>query len=104
SRRAYSTCLASCARFQLLYRGFLPNYLFAPDDEVVAIGQDGLVANTLEYLDGQPLIGVNPDRLRYDGVLLPFKPTDVAEILPEVMDDRRDAKRVTMARGTLSDG
>ena len=43
-----------------------------PDDIVVALGQDGLVANTLKYLQGQPLVGVNPDPHRYDGVLLPF--------------------------------
>lgn len=30
-------------------------------DIVVVIGQDGLVANTLKYLDGQPVIAINPD-------------------------------------------
>jgi hypothetical protein len=33
----------------------------------VTLGQDGLVANTLKYLDGQPVVGVNPDPERWDG-------------------------------------
>lgn len=104
ARRIVESALASCARVQLLDRGFLPTYLFAPDDVVVALGQDGVVANTLKYLDGQPLIGVNPDPARYDGVLLPFQPSDVSKVLPEVLGGRRTAKNVTMAKATLSDG
>jgi len=104
ARRTVESALSSCARVQLLDRGFLPTYLFAPDDVVVALGQDGVVANTLKYLDGQPLIGVNPDPRRYDGVLLPFQPLDVAKVLPEVLANRRTAKDVTMAKATLSDG
>jgi NAD kinase len=104
ARRTVESALVSCARVQLLDRSFLPTYLFAPDDVVVALGQDGLVANTLKYLDGQPLIGVNPDSRRYDGVLLPFQPSDLARVLPEVLRDRRAARNVTMARATLSDG
>jgi NAD kinase len=104
ARRVVEEALSSCVRVQLLDRSFLPTYLFAPDDVVVALGQDGVVANTLKYLDGQPLIGVNPDPKRYDGVLLPFRPPDVATILPEVLANRRKANEVTMAKATLSDG
>lgn len=104
ARRRVESALASCARVQLLDRGFLPTYLFGPDDVVVALGQDGVVANTLKYLDGQPLIGVNPDPQRYDGVLLPFQSADVSKILPDVLANRRTAKAVTMAKATLSDG
>jgi NAD kinase len=104
ARRTVESALSSCARVQLLDRGFLPTYLFAPDDVIVALGQDGVVANTLKYLHGQPLIGVNPDPRRYDGVLLPFQPLDVAKVLPEVLANRRAAKDVTIAKATLSDG
>lgn len=45
--------LAKHGRLQRLDRGFLPNFLFPPDSLVVVVGQDGLVANTLKYLDGQ---------------------------------------------------
>lgn len=50
-------------------RTFLPSFLFGPQDIVVTLGQDGLVANTLKYLNGQVLVGVNPDPRRFDGVL-----------------------------------
>jgi NAD kinase len=95
--------LETHGRWQAIDRGFLTNFMFGPDDVVLALGQDGLVAN-MKYLDGQPLVGVNPDPYRYDGVLLPFEAKDVRALLPDVLRDRRDAKRITMARATLSDG
>ncbi|MGJ5136255.1 MULTISPECIES: sugar kinase [unclassified Bradyrhizobium] len=91
-------------RYQIVDRGFLPNFIFGPADIVAALGPDGLVANTMKYLDGQPLLGLNPDAARHDGVLLPFAPADLANLLPEVAADRRAAKTVTMARASLADG
>ncbi|MDD2686055.1 MAG: hypothetical protein PHY62_07845 [Gallionella sp.] len=91
-------------RYQRIDRSFLPNFLFAPDDVVVALGQDGLVANTIKYLDGQPLIGVNPDPARYDGVLLPFGPRDLKLLVAETAYNRRSCEAVSMAKATLSDG
>src|SRR5262245_8534697 len=70
---------------QTVDRGFLPNFVFAPDDTVVTLGQDGLVANTLKYLDGQPVVGVNPDPARWDGKLLPFHLADLPKVMPEVL-------------------
>lgn len=96
--------LEQWGRYQIIERSFLPNFLFGPDDIVVALGQDGVVANTMKYLDGQPLIGLNPDARRYDGILLPFVPGDLAALLREVAADRRGFKAVTMARATLTDG
>jgi hypothetical protein len=58
----------------------------------------------MKYLDGQPLVGVNPEPARFDGVLLPFQPMDLARILPDVEKDRRQAQSVTMAEAVLSDG
>ena len=89
---------------QILDRKYLPNFIFAPDDLVVVIGQDGLVANTIKYLDGQPVIGVNPDAARWDGVLLPFTPGDTAKILRETLAGRRKAREVSMARARLQNG
>src|SRR5207237_7384718 len=42
-------------------RDDLSRFLFGPEDVVVAVGQDGLVANVAKYLDGQPVIGVDPE-------------------------------------------
>jgi NAD kinase len=104
--RAKATALAAIARFrrrQAIDRQFLPNFLFGPDDIVVALGQDGLVANTMKYLEGQPLVGVNPDPARHDGILLPFETDELPAVLAAVARDRRAAKTVTMAKATLSD-
>jgi NAD kinase len=105
--RARHTVLDALERHclvQAIDRTFLPSFLFGPDDIVVALGQDGLVANTMKYLNGQHLIGVNPDPRRYDGVLLPFTADDMRSILPEVASRRRQVKAVTMAQAVLSDG
>lgn len=96
--------LGRLGRVQLVHRAFLPNFIFGPGDVAVAVGQDGLVANTLKYLDGQPLIGVNPDPARYDGQLLPFRVRDLPRIVPEVFCRRRPVKAVTMACASLSNG
>lgn len=102
--QATRTTLARLGRVQVVDRGFLPNFLFGPHDVVVALGQDGLVANTLKYLDGQPLIGVNPDPKRWDGVLLPFQANDMAAVLPEVFAGQRQVKEITMAKAQLNNG
>jgi NAD kinase len=96
--------LQSRGRYQVVDRAYLPNFVFAADDIVVALGQDGLVANTMKYLDGQPLIGLNPEPGRWDGVLLPFAPEQLSLVLGEVERDRRATKSVTMAEAQLSDG
>ena len=85
-------------------RSQLPDFVFLPDDVVVVLGQDGLVANTLKYLDGQPVVGVNPDPAHWDGLLLPFEPSDLDKVLPEVLANRRRFKTVSMAKATLNDG
>ncbi len=40
---------------------------------MIAVGQDGLVANVAKYLDGQPVIGINPEPARNPGVLVPAR-------------------------------
>ena len=104
ARRQTLTTLETRGRHQVIERSFLPNFVFGDSDIVVALGQDGLVANTMKYLDGQPLVGVNPEPARFDGVLLPFQPMDLSRILPDVGKDRRQAQSVTMAEAVLSDG
>lgn len=62
-------------------RDDLDRFLFEPDDVVVAIGQDGLVANLAKYLDGQPVIGIDPEPGRNPGVLVRFPPSAAARCL-----------------------
>ncbi|WP_211259138.1 sugar kinase [Dyella japonica] len=97
--------LSRLGRVHRLDRTLLANYMFAPDALVVVLGQDGLVANTLKYLKNtQPVMGVNPDAARWDGVLLPFGVDDVEVVAKEVFAGKRSSRRVTMARAALSDG
>jgi hypothetical protein len=91
--RVAESALRHFGRVQMVERGFLPNFLFGPDDIVVALGQDGLVANTMKYLDGHP-----------DGVLLPFQVQDLAKLMPDVLARRRAMQAVTMARARLNNG
>jgi hypothetical protein len=91
-------------RVQLLERSFLPNFLFGPDDLVVVAGQDGLVANTLKYLNSQPLIAINPTPQRFDGKLLPFQFKDINAIFKAILNNRFSVKSVTMAQAVLNDG
>ena len=93
-----------CARLQEIDREYLPNMIFGKDDIVIAIGQDGLVANAMKYLDGQPLIGVNPDPARWDGVLLPFETGEIGKVLPKVINGTFDTKNVTMGKVETKDG
>jgi len=99
-----SEALRNWGRHQVLDRAHLPNFVFAADDIVVALGQDGLVANTMKYLEGQPLVGINPEPGRWDGLLLPFGPEQLEALLMDVAQDRRPTKSVTMAQARLSDG
>jgi NAD kinase len=96
--------LDGLGRVQVIDRAFLPNFVFGPHDIVVVLGQDGLVANTVKYLNGQPVLGVNPDPARWDGQLLPFQLPDLATVMPEVLQHRRPTKAVTMAQATLNTG
>ena len=99
------SALQAFGRVQVLDRELVPNYLFGKQDIVVVLGRDGLVANVLKYLlDGQPLIGVNPDPKRWDGHLLPFFPEDLSKILPEVIRGSRNTQSITLAQAILNDG
>lgn len=102
--RSVEETLKRYCRVQIVDRSYLPSFLFGPDDVVVALGQDGVVANTMKYLSGQPLLGVNPDPHRFDGVLLPFEPRDLTKVFAEVLAGRRPSRVVTMAKASLSDG
>ncbi len=83
---------------------FLPNFLFDPADAVVVLGRDGLVSNTAKYLDGQMIVGVNPDPSRIDGILLPFSPDKAPHVVARVLEGRVTCHEITMAEVQLNDG
>jgi NAD kinase len=91
-------------RIQVIDRRLVPTFTFLPEDTVITLGQDGLVANTAKYVAGRPIIAVNPDPQRFDGVLLPFLPHQVRVALESVLEDRYKARAVTLAEVKLNDG
>lgn len=91
-------------RRQRLDRGDLARFVFEPDDLVIAAGQDGLVANAAKYLDGQLVLGVNPDPERYDGVLVPHRPEAAARLLRAMAARRVEVEARTMVEARLDDG
>ncbi len=96
--------LRSAGILQVLDRNFLPNYQFGKRDIVIVIGQDGLVANTLKYLDGQPVIGVNPDPDRWDGKLLPFDVGNLHHAIGLTVSGDANRKQVSFAETTTNLG
>lgn len=85
-------------------RSFLPNFDFGRCMAVVVVGQDGLVANTAKYVDDLPIIGVNPDPRRNDGVLLPFKVKEARAALQRAVGGKARLKHVTLAEVNTNDG
>lgn len=83
-------------------RADLARFVFGPEDVVVAVGQDGLVANVAKYLSGQPVLGINPDPGRNPGVLVRHRPEAAAQLLPRANTAKTD--RLTMVRATADDG
>lgn len=78
---AVSVAIPADWRRGAVEREDLPRFLFSPDDVVVVVGQDGLVANVAKYLDGQPVVGINVDRERNPGVLVRHHPADAVKLL-----------------------
>jgi hypothetical protein len=89
-------------------RSALDSFLFEPEDVIVVVGQDGLVANVAKYVEAQPVIGVNPDPCLYDGILVPHSAQRGVELLLDVAKGKchfmnRKMVQVETARGqTLS--
>lgn len=96
--------LARIAKTQEIERGFLPNFVFAETDLVVTIGIDGLVVNTAKYLNGQPLIAVNPDPEHIDGILLPFNVATAPLAALQAQKGQFRARQISMAEARLNDG
>lgn len=91
-------------KVQRVDRAFLPNFLFTERDIVVAVGQDGIVANTAKYVGSQPLIGINPDPERYDGILVRSRIEQARQCVDAVLQGRSSMTDVTLAEVELNDG
>lgn len=91
-------------KVQEIDRGLVPTFTFLPEDLVVTLGQDGLVANTAKYVGKQPVIAVNPDPERFDGILLPFLPDQAKRAIEQAIIGKCRIRSVTLAEARLNDG
>jgi len=91
-------------KVQEIDRELVPTFTFLKADLVVTLGQDGIVANTAKYIGRQPLIAVNPDPARFDGILLPFLPGEAQNSIENFLDGKGRLRSVTLAEAKLSDG
>jgi hypothetical protein len=84
ARRAVEAAIPPSWRRGQVERADLDRFLFAPDDVIVCVGQDGLVANVAKYAEGQPVIGIDPEPGRNPGVLVRHAPARAAALLRDV--------------------
>jgi NAD kinase len=106
-RRSFDTVRRSIEaglKIQVMDRALVPTYLFSKTDLIVTLGQDGLVANTAKYVGGQPILAVNPDPERFDGILLPFEPADLRPRLEQTLANTARVRAITLAEARLKDG
>jgi hypothetical protein len=89
---------------KIVDRAFLPNFDFGLCSVVVVVGQDGLVANAAKYVGALPIVAVNPDPARFDGILLPFRTDQARQAVQAVLQQKFRARPVTLAETLLNDG
>ena len=85
-------------------RADLARFVFGPEDVIVVVGQDGLVANVAKYLDGQPVIGVDPEPGHNAGVLVTHRPDDVGRLLTAGVSERLAISDRTLVEAVTDDG
>lgn len=101
---AVSAAIPTDWRRVLVERGDLDRFVFGPEDVVVAVGQDGLVANAAKHLNGQVVVGIDPTPGRNPGVLVPHRVDDARRLLLAAVAPEPQVRPLTMVRATLDDG
>jgi NAD kinase len=79
----------------------LDRFLFEPEDLVIVVGQDGLVANVAKYLGGQPVIGIDPNPGSGMGVLTRHRAEDCARLLAAASQGKAQAQQRTMVEAVV---
>ena len=89
---------------ETISRELIPGFLFRPTDLVIALGPDGLCVNVAKYLEGQPILAVNPDPKRIDGVLMRFRPEEVEGAVRRMRQGEFRTETLTLAKAATNDG
>jgi hypothetical protein len=82
----------------------LSRFLFAPEDLVVVVGQDGLVPNVAKYLGRQPVLGIDPEPGRNPGVLVRHRPAEAPALLLALAAGAQPLEALTMVAAEADDG
>ncbi len=96
--------LSTVLKNKIVERSFLPSYIFNEKQVIITVGQDGLVANTAKYVGRIPIVAVNPDHERFDGVLLPFNSANFISAIEKVVSQNYNSKLTSFAEAQLNDG
>ena len=104
ARQLVRAAIPSSWRQAAVARSDLHRFVFEARDLVVAVGQDGLVANVAKYLDAQQVIGVDPEPGRNPGVLVRHRAADLGALLQLAARERARVEARTMAQVELDDG
>ena len=96
--------LSTVLKNKIVERSFLPSFIFNEKQVIVTVGQDGLVANTAKYVKQIPIVAVNPDQERFDGILLPFHSGNFLGAIDSVLANNYNSKIASFAEAKLNDG
>lgn len=96
--------LSTVLKNKIVERSFLPSFIFNHKQVIVTVGQDGLMANTAKYVKQIPIVAINPDPERFDGVLLPFNTDNFLAAIDNVITNNYKSKLTSFAEAKLNDG
>jgi NAD kinase len=82
----------------------LDRFMFEPGDVIVTVGPSGLVANVAKYLDGQAVVGINPDPVRDGALLARHLPGEAADLILGAARGAASIDERTMVEARLDDG
>ena len=91
-------------RVARIQRTDLDRFLFEPEDVVVVVGQDGLVANVARFLAHQVVVGINPWPQEFEGVLVRHAPARAGRCLQAATCAEPPVEARTMVQARTDDG
>ncbi len=104
ARATVSAAIGRNWRRTQVERAELARFAFEPEDVVVVVGQDGLLANVAKYVAELPVVGVNPEPDINPGVLVRHRPAETAELLERAIAAQTPERVLTMVEAETDSG